>query len=1467
MIGGWAPPSQYGVSHTLLDGRPSRASFYVRSATSNAWGACLVLGDGTYAGVFFEMGADGRMGLYGPGGYSRFVIPYEVDRWYKITLAFDWPAWLVDFYVDDTLMIPDVPFVWEVPHFVDVRLYNENYMQCWWDEIEFVTGPWPVAVAVAPTNIGPFTHGVWSGDVAVLEPANHVQLLADDGQGHTGTSGTFNVVPWNDVGLSVLVSTPWVPVGGQVPFAWVVTNTGPDAAHGVVVTSTWPAHADFVRALASQGTYIVTSNRVVFDVGTLAGGASALLSGVVTPTAARMVTNAAVVTRHEAECCPANNIATSATAVWPTVSISDVAVREGNLGKTDAVLVVTLSGPTDQPVTVKHSAASQTADAGIDFFAAPGTLVIPPGQTTNLIIVQVAGDLHVESNETFLVSLLGADNAALDDGEALGTILNDDGLSGEVHRFEWNPVPSPQWASQPFAAMLTARDLAGNVATNFDGSVALAVYSESVHTRTVGAAVQMWSGLPIWTGTCAQRGQVIYPFHRLSGPGRITSLALDVSEVPGQTLSNWTIRMKHTSLGRYDDPGAAWETGGWTIVCRTNWHIASTGWVACAFETPFDYKGQDNLMVDFSFHNASASSNGMCSATSADAQTLSFVTCANLGDPLTWTGSWSNAWHDYYTPNLRLEVATPVAAVLVSTVASNFVHGVWTGDVTVRDPGIAVRLSADDGNGHTGTAGPFDVLVTNDLALILDAWEVSVRAGDPQTYLLFVDHSGPADATGVVVTNTLPEWVRFVSATASQGDFTNLGNTVVFNVGTLGAGSSAYLTLAAVPLVRGTVTNRATVCRNEPEVYLANNTAEVQTVVGPPRFVVDNAAVVEGDAGATNVFIRVRLTAPSSEPMTFAYGARSGDGTARCYEDYLMLEGEITFPPGVTETNLVARVRGDTVFEMDETFEVYAYDSKISSAAYGVVTILNDDPMAWVAITDAAVREGDHGATNAVFTVSLSAPCGLPISVDYFTADGTALAGSDYVPQAGSMEFPPGTTNQEIRVAVFGDSLAEADERFFARLRPATNVAFARSEAVGTILNDDGMPGELAWFEWSPVASPQYTGWPFGVALTARDVAGGAATSFSGPVALRSVKTEVWTTSIGTGGQWMCVPLGCAAHDTRGQVIYLAEEIGRAGRITGLALAVESIPWQVLSNWTLRLKHTPLASFADGAVWETEDWTVAFQTNLDLQATGWAWFPLDPPFDYNGVDSLMVDFSFHELAGYANGGCRATDRGTPRMLFHRDGGEGGDPLSWSGTSPQPYPIYNTPDIRLALTQQETLRVQPAESGAFADGVWTGDLALWEAGTHVLLIAEDAAGHTGVNLPLTVEPAGDIDSDGLPDAWERRHFGSTHAPDGGPDDDADGDGLTNWQEFRAGTNPRDAASVLRVVSVEPAGDTIRVRFTTSAGRRYQLEGIDDLVQPVWTATGAPLIGTGIVLEATIAGGAVPPARFYRVRLLP
>jgi hypothetical protein len=115
---------------------------------------------------------------------------------------------------------------------------------------------------------------------------------------------------------------------------------------------------------------------------------------------------------------------------WPVLAarllVGDVTVTEGNAGTVRADFTVRLSGPSDQPVTVRYATATGTAAAGTDFQSAAGTLTFAPGETSKTVTVLVTGDRRPEPTETFYVRLTDPVNAPIGDGEGVGTVRDDE---------------------------------------------------------------------------------------------------------------------------------------------------------------------------------------------------------------------------------------------------------------------------------------------------------------------------------------------------------------------------------------------------------------------------------------------------------------------------------------------------------------------------------------------------------------------------------------------------------------------------------------------------------------------------------------------------------------------------------------------------------------------------------------------------------------------------------------------------------------------------------------------------------------------------------------------------------------------------------------------------------------------------------------------------------------------------------
>jgi hypothetical protein len=269
---------------------------------------------------------------------------------------------------------------------------------------------------------------------------------------------------------------------------------------------------------------------------------------------------------------------------------------------------------------------------------------------------------------------------------------------------------------------------------------------------------------------------------------------------------------------------------------------------------------------------------------------------------------------------------------------------------------------------------------------------------------------------------------------------------------------------------------------NEPEETFAlvlKSTTSTEAVGSPgaaiftvqdhntvPSLTLTPQSVNEGDSGTTGSIFTVTLSAATGRTVSVDYS--SSGVTATAGVDFQQVSGSLTFQPKMTVRSITLPVIGDLSDEPDETFQLSLQNPTNASlqVAGAIGTIVDNDPPPQASIADATVVEGNSGTIQALFHVSLSVASGKLICLQASTADGSATAGTDYLPLGVSLINPPviqvldpGTTSANVPVLVKGDLLFEPDESFFVNLIPCNqNVTIDRGQAVGTISNDELQP-------------------------------------------------------------------------------------------------------------------------------------------------------------------------------------------------------------------------------------------------------------------------------------------------------------------------------------------------------------------------------------------------------------------------
>jgi hypothetical protein len=361
---------------------------------------------------------------------------------------------------------------------------------------------------------------------------------------------------------------------------------------------------------------------------------------------------------------------------------------------------------------------------------------------------------------------------------------------------------------------------------------------------------------------------------------------------------------------------------------------------------------------------------------------------------------------------------------LTSPSGATVSQGQGTGTITDNDPPPSVSINNDSvTEAATGTASAiFNVTL-------------SVASGQPVTVnYTTVDGSAtaPADYTATTGTLTFPAGNRTQQISVPVADDLLDENAETFTVVLSGASGA--------------------------NIQTAIGTGTINDNDALPSLAIDSVSVTEGDAGSITAAFTVTLSALSSREVTVNYATANNTATAASGDYTAIPTTLLTFAPGVTTQTINVSVKGDTRYEAAETFRVNLSNANRATIAVspGIGTILNDDTPPSLTIRSPVVTETNSGSTTMMFVATLSAASGVATTVNFATADGTAVAGSDYASRTGTLTIGAGLISGNIAITRFGDTIPEANETLFVDLSSPTNATIAQSRGTGTLNDNDG---------------------------------------------------------------------------------------------------------------------------------------------------------------------------------------------------------------------------------------------------------------------------------------------------------------------------------------------------------------------------------------------------------------------------
>jgi hypothetical protein len=388
---------------------------------------------------------------------------------------------------------------------------------------------------------------------------------------------------------------------------------------------------------------------------------------------------------------------------------------------------------------------------------------------TNATLTLTNVQLNQAGNYTVLVTNAG------------GSILSSNALlTVNVHHFVWDPVSTPQVTNVPFAVTIRARDLMNGPITNFTGTVSISGMTTNCFGTNMdfeGGALAPWTPLNAGPNPGPYQlvsfdvngdGAASTAFRIAANSGTADGITQNVSLTGGAT---YTVDM---DIATDDLSGGNNADGGTTTIQIGGTNVAQFGFGSVSIGNIY----RTNL-------------HGTFSATTSGVYTVTLTFTRAYGEA---SGLWSLA------DDLR--ITRPGTSIsILPTVTGNFTNGVWSGNMTVSNPGTNVVLVADDGHGHHGTSNPFNVISAGLLPAIL---------AQPTNQTVFI---GDAAAFGVTVGGAAPlscQWrfngTNISGATNAALSLTNVqfaqaGNYAVQVTNVYGAilSSNALLTVMAIP--------------------------------------------------------------------------------------------------------------------------------------------------------------------------------------------------------------------------------------------------------------------------------------------------------------------------------------------------------------------------------------------------------------------------------------------------------------------------------------------------------------------------------------------------------------------------------------------------------------------------------------------------------------------------------------------
>ena len=699
----------------------------------------------------------------------------------------------------------------------------------------------------------------------------------------------------NQAALTDLAVTTAVPTTGPFldqPYTYTltVTNNGPDAATGVILTDTIPTQSTFQSA--SAGTF--ASGVLTDDIGPLASGASQTITIVVKPVAIASITNTATVTGDDLDPNPMNNTSTTTGTVVANADLFVILTPSVNPTPVGSPITYTLivgnNGPSSAPGTTEtvsfpadFTGIAATPDQGSASVDSSNTVTINtgilPSSSSSTIVIQATPTAVGTADATATVmSTLADPNTSNNTVTVPVTVANAADLGVQI-----SATPDP---------VLVNNELLYSVVVSNNGPSA-ATQPTIFDQLPSGVTYVAANSTP---GLSYSNGAVSGTLGPLASGASVTLTIAVIPTRSGQVTNSVTVADPNATNPAEIDPDPTNNTATTT----TQVSPADLGVVVLNPADPL-FIGHDAV------YQVLVTNYGPATATNA---TLTDV----LGGGATIVGA--SAGHvsgQKLTANLGTLAngqSTTVAITVDPTVSGTLIDS------------ASVASDEFDPNPNNNTASSSNLVSPVDVAIQVTSSPSPVLVGNSLNYVATVTNLGPATATNVVFNDTLPAGSVLTYFLATQGSYLQTSPiNVMGKVGDIAAGGTVTIKFSVTPTVLGAVANVASVASANVDTNTSNNTAtsdvNVINLPGSLGFS-SNVAVVPENAGS--VTLVVARTNGTLGAVTADY--HTSDYTAVSGVNYVGSSGTVSFAAGQSTATITIPVLDDHVINGTHGFFV-----------------------------------------------------------------------------------------------------------------------------------------------------------------------------------------------------------------------------------------------------------------------------------------------------------------------------------------------------------------------------------------------------------------------------------------------------------------------------------------------------------------------------------------------------------------